>query len=421
MFAPSVPMVLRDFHSTNKDLGTFIVSVYLLGYAFGPLVIAPLSELYGRVPLYHANTLLFLLFNIACAKSTNFPMLIIFRFLTGLAGSCPLTIGPGSIADLFPQEERGKMMSIYTMPILFGPTLGPIVGGYISEALGWHWDFYFLVIVTTVIFIVSAILLRETYAPVLLERRAKRLRVSTGNQDLQSALKSSKTPTQLVIKSIIRPTKMIIFSPIVLCLSLYAAVVYGLLYLLFTTMTAVFEEQYGISSSNVGLTYLGLGIGQFVGVIGFGSSSDFILKRAAKGGELKPEYRLYPMLVGGIFIPVGLFWYGWTTEYKVQYMVPLVSMVFIGAGIITVFLPVGTYLVDSFPTYAASATAAGTVLRSLGGALLPLCGSRMYDTLGLGWGNSLLAFIAIALIPVTVVFIRYGERIRTHPKFQLDL
>jgi multidrug resistance protein len=146
MFAPSIELVLAEFHSSSADLGTFVVSGYLLGYAFGPLGIAPLSELYGRLPLYHVSTLAFILFNLACAKSTNFPMLIVFRILTGIAGSTPLTLGPGSIADMFRQEERGKIMAVWTLPIMLGPTMGPLVGGYLSQAAGWRWDFWFLII-----------------------------------------------------------------------------------------------------------------------------------------------------------------------------------------------------------------------------------------------------------------------------------
>ncbi|KAJ8098974.1 hypothetical protein POJ06DRAFT_200093 [Lipomyces tetrasporus] len=140
----------------------------------------------------------------------------------------------------------------------------------------------------------------------------------------------------------------------------------------------------------------------------------------AKGGEMKPEYRLLPLLVGSSLVPIGLLWYGWTVG-KAHWIVPIIGTMFIGVGMITVFMPVNTYLVDAFTTYAASATAANTVLRSLGGALLPLCGRRMYDALGIGWGNALLAFVALGLIPVIWCFLKYGEMIRTHPRFRLDL
>lgn len=140
---------MEEFHSSNETIGALVVSVYLLGYAFGPLFLAPLSEIYGRQLLYYISTVLFILFNVACARSTSFPMLIVFRVLTGTAGSYPLTVGPGSIADMFKQEQRGRIMAIWTLPVLLGPSIGPIAGGYISVAVGWRWDFWFLIIVVS--------------------------------------------------------------------------------------------------------------------------------------------------------------------------------------------------------------------------------------------------------------------------------
>ncbi|KAK9249908.1 major facilitator superfamily domain-containing protein, partial [Lipomyces tetrasporus] len=341
--------------------------------------------------------------------------------LAGVGGSGPLTVGPGSIADCFSQRERGKVMAIWTLPILIGPSIGPIAGGYLSDALGWRWDFWFLCIVTGVVYILSLIIQRETYPPAILKRRVQKLRKSMPNEKFESGLKSTKSPANLFFTSILRPTKLLLFSPIVLGLSIYTAIAYGILYLLFTTMTVVFEQQYGISSNNVGLTYLGIGAGQFLGLIFFGAASDLIVKKMSKDGEMKPEYRLVPVLVGGSLLPIGLLWYGWTAEYKVFWFAPIIGMAFIGMGMITIFVPVSTYLVDAFTIYAASATAANIVFRSLGGAFLSLCGLKLENALGVGWSSSLLAFVALALIPVVCFFIKYGEKIRTHPRFQLDL
>ncbi|KAL8957667.1 MAG: hypothetical protein Q9183_005996 [Haloplaca sp. 2 TL-2023] len=215
---------------------------------------------------------------------------------------------------------------------------------------------------------------------------------------------------------------MLLFSPIVLALSTFMAVVYGYLYLLFTTMTEVFESQYGFSSGAVGLTYLGIGIGSFMGLFIFGIGSDRIVKYLSrKTGEMKPEYRLPPMIPGAFFVPIGLFLYGWTAEKSTHWIIPIIGTGFVGLGLLATFMPVSTYLVDAFTLHAASALAANTILRSLLGALLPLAGRSMYNTLGLGWGNSLLAVIAVALCPIPVVFWRYGERIRKHPRFQVRL
>jgi MFS family permease len=274
---------------------------------------------------------------------------------------------------------------------------------------------------TAVLLVVALVIQRETYPPVLLERKAKRLRKETGNNNLRSVPRSGKTPGQLFFLSVVRPTKMLFLSPIVFGLSLYIAVVYGYLYLLFTTMTFVFHDQYGISDSNIGLVYLGIGLGQFIGLSLFGAYSDKLLRKLAKGGEMKPEYRLPLLWPGAIIVPLGLILYGWTAQYKVHWIVPILGTLMLGAGMTGCFLPIGVYLIDAYTVYAASAMAANTVLRSLGGAFLPLAGRDMYNTLGLGWGNSLLAFIALAMSPMIWVFLKYGERIRTHPKLQLNL
>ena len=147
--------------------------------------------------------------------------------------------------------------------------------------------------------------MRETYAPLLLERKAGKLRKETGNQDLRSKLASHRTTRELFKLSIVRPMKMLIFSPIVLALSTYMAVIYGYLYLLFTTITGVYESQYHFSQGSVGLTYLGIGVGSLVGVVGFGIASDRIMKTLSKGGEMKAEYRLPPMIPGSFCIPIG--------------------------------------------------------------------------------------------------------------------
>ncbi|KAH8894672.1 MFS general substrate transporter [Thozetella sp. PMI_491] len=402
MFAPSVSLVSTEFHNSNETIGTLVVSIYLLGYAIGPLFLAPLSELYGRLRLYYTTSLLFILFNIACAKSNNFPMLIVFRVLTGMAGACPLTIGPGSIADMFEQEQRGRVMSIWTLPILLGPSIGPIA-------------------VTGIVSVLGLLLLNETHGPTILEHKTQRLSKANKDPSLQSALKPKLASKDLILLSIIRPSKMLLTDPIIFGLSVATAIVYGTIYLLFTTISDVFEDQYSFSSSSVGLTYLGLGIGQIIGVTAFGMVSDMMLRRMAKSadGVLKPEYRLPPLIVGTCFIAIGLIWYGWTAYKKVTWIVPILGMGFIGVGVITSFLPVSTYLVDAYTEFAASATAANTVLRSLGGALLPLCGKSMYTTLGLGWGNTLLAFVVFVNMPLALFFMWKGEAIRSsHPFLQ---
>lgn len=265
------------------------------------------------------------------------------------------------------------------------------------------------------------VFMRESYHPTVLRRKTERLQKETGNTNLRSKLDSGLTSGEIFKRAIVRPMKMLL-SPIVFLLSLYMAVVYGYLYLLFTTITSVYEINYHWNSGIAGLSYLGLGLGMFIGLFGFGAFSDRLVTRlmAKYNSPRKPEYRLPLMMIGALFVPIGLFWYGWSAEKRIHYIMPIIGTGWVGAGLILTFMPISTYLVDSFTMFAASAMAANTVMRSLVGAFLPLAGPSMYSTLGLGWGNSLLGFIALALWPVSLLFYRYGERIRTNKRFQVQ-
>ena len=270
-----------------------------------------------------------------------------------------------------------------------------------------------------VLAIASLFLLKETYGPRLLERKTLRLRRETGNKSLKSKFDKGQSPRQLLRAAAIRPTKMLIRSPIVFLLSIFVSIVYSYMYLLFTTFTGVFEGQYGFNAGEAGLAYLGLGIGLCIGQFSVGIFSDRYIKRQkAKYGEMKPEDRLPPLVVGAFLVPIGLFWYGWTVEKHTHWIVPIIGNGLIGIGTLYVFLPVQMYLIDVYTIFAASAIGANTVLRSIFGTCIPLAGPALYARLGLGWGNSLLGFLALAIAPSSILLIRLGEKIRTNPKFQ---
>ncbi|KAI5848516.1 benomyl/methotrexate resistance protein [Morchella snyderi] len=413
IFAPSIPQVMNDFNTTSHELAAFVVSVYVLGFAVGPLILAPASEFWGRNIIYHISNICFIGCTVACAESKSLAMLTVFRFFTGCFGSAPVTIGGGTIADVIPLEQRGAAIALFALGPILGPTIGPVAGGFLAEAKGWRWVFWLICILSGFVSLLALVFLKETYAPTILAAKARRLRKETGNDKLRSKMESPLPKSEILARSLVRPIKMLFLSPIVLLLSIFAAVCYGYLYLLFTTFPTVFEGQYHFSTGTVGLAYIGLGVGSLTGLIISGIFSDRILiAKKKKYGVLKPEYRLIPMSYLAPCIPVGLFWYGWAAQAETHWIVPIIGTTFVGIGILSTFMCVTTYLVDAFTVYAASALAANTVLRSVLGGVLPLAGSRMYERLGLGWGNSLLAFIALAMCPMPVLFNMYGERIR---------
>ncbi|KAK4495853.1 hypothetical protein PRZ48_013121 [Zasmidium cellare] len=420
MFAPGVPIVMTDFNTFSNLLATFVVSIYVLGFAFDPLVVAPASELLGRSPVYHVCNILFVIFTICNAVAINLPMLIAFRFLAGFAGVGAITIGSGTIADLIPPERRGVAMSLYSMGPIFGPIIGPIAGGFLTQGAGWRWVFWVITIAGGVVTVACFFVLRETVASVILEKKAIRLRQETNNPNWHVRKPVDLPRRQLLMQSIVRPMRILLCTPVASLMSIYIAILYGLLYILFTTFTFVFKDQYNFSTSAAGLSYLGSGVGTLAGLLYASLLSDRkVRQKLAANLKPQPEDRLplYMVLPGCLSIPVGFFIYGWGAQYQIHWIVPQIGTVVTSFGVIIILMCVQTYLVDTFTTYAASAIAANTVLRSLLGALLPLCGLDIYDALGLGWGNTLFGLIAFGIAPIPILFGLYGGRLRAMKPF----
>lgn len=328
IFAPAVAEVMKEFKSSNLELAAFVVSVYVLGFAIGPLLFAPLSEIYGRLVVYHCCNVGYISFTVACALAPSFNALIVFRFFAGAFGAAPLTNGGGTIADMIAQEKRAGAMAAFSLGPLLGPIIGPVAGGFLAEGKGWRWVFWVLAILSGAVTVAMIIFARESYAPVLLQRKTDRLRKETGNNLLRSKLDAGLSAKDYFTRSIVRPLKMLVFSPMCAIFALYMAISYGLLYLIMTTISDVFTRQYGFSTSIVGLVFLGLGIGSLVGLVWFGMSSDREMKRLkASGVEMKPEHRLRFLPFAALLLPAGFFVYGWTAEKNVHWIVPILSHV----------------------------------------------------------------------------------------------
>lgn len=249
----------------------------------------------------------------------------------------------------------------------------------------------------------------------ILSRKTARLRKETGNPDLRPARERQIPAQELVKRALIRPIHMLLLSPIVMLIGLYMAFVFGMTYLLFATFPTVFENTYGWRVGVSGLAYLGLGVGCTIGVILFSKLSDKLLSE--NGG---PERRLILMIFAGPCVPISIFWYGWSAEAKVHWIVPIIGTVFIGVGTICVTSSGQLYMMDMFgPQGAASALAATTLVRNGSGAFLALAADPLYNRFGLGWGNSVLGFISLVFIPVPVLFYWYGPWLRE--KFPVKL
>lgn len=391
----------------------------------GPLLLGPLSEIYGRVLILQLSNMFYLFFNLGCGLSRTSGQLIAFRFLSGFGGSAPLAIGGGVLSDLFTPEQRGKAMSMYSLAPLLGPAIGPIAGAFISEYISWRWIFYVTTIADAVIQIAGLFLLRETYAPVLLRWRRQRLVKQTGNTELHTDFDDpDKTVGRTLATAIARPFRMLFTQPIIQVLALYMMYLYGLMYLVLSTFPTLWNS-YGFSVSIGGLHYIALGIGFFLGAQVTAPLQDRIyarLKRRYGVTMGRPEFRVPMMIPGALMVPVGLVIYGWTAQYRTMWIGPDIGVAVFTAGVIIGFQCIQTFLVDTYTRYAASAVAAATVLRSLAGFAFPLFAPALYARLDYGWGNTLLAFLAVVIgWPGPILLWKLGQKLRKRSTFAVGV
>ena len=248
----------------------------------------------------------------------------------------------------------------------------------------------------------------ETSSIAILKAKAARLRKQTGDPSLRAAGDNQIPIEQLVAHALSRPVRFIVMSPVVALVSLYIAFNFGVTMLLFATFPTVFEDTYHWSVSVSGLAYIGVGVGCAIGVFTFAMLSDRLLR--VNGTKYLAERRLILMMYVSPLLPIGLFLYGWTTEYKVHWVVPIIGTAISGPAAVIINSSAQTYIIDIFGSQAAaSALGAVMLLRNLTGAFLPLAAPSLYANLNLGWGNSVLAFVTAAFIPLPFVFYRHGE------------
>ncbi|EFQ32085.1 major facilitator superfamily transporter [Colletotrichum graminicola] len=424
MVAPALEAIGSEFNITSSFEKALVLSIFVLAYAIGPLAWGPLSEIYGRIVVLQLTNILYMCFNLGCGLARTKGQIIAFRFFAGLGGSAPLAIGGGVLADLFEPEQRGKAISIYTLMPMLGPAVGPIAGGFVTQNTTWRWIFYSTTILTAVIQFIGIFVLQETYAPVLLTRRKNRLIEETGNAALHTEFDNpDRTMARTLSIALTRPFRLLITQPLVQFLALYMMYLYGLMYLVLSTFPALWTGEYGQSVGIGGLNYISLGLGFFIGAQTAAPMQDRIyaaLKRryVPDGGPGRPEFRVPMMIPGALLVPAGLLIYGWTAQSHTHWIAPNIGAVIFCIGVIVGFQCIQGYLVDTYTRYAASAVAAATVLRSLAGFGFPLFAPSMYEKLGYGWGNSVLALMGVAIgWPGPLLLWKFGPTLRKKSQY----
>ncbi|KAI0676809.1 MFS general substrate transporter [Trametes maxima] len=408
----------RDLH-TSHEVTILSVSLYVFGLGLGPLFVGPLSELYGRNAIYRTSYVLFFALTWPTAFPPNIATFMVFRFFTGLCGAAFLSVAGGSVSDLFDNHNVATPMAVYTISPFIGPVIGPLVAGFIVQNTDWRWVYRVLLIWQFVQTVLLFTIVPETYVPVILKRKAQKLRKTTGNDKYYAPIeRQEKSLFRMILFSCRTPFELLFFDRMALALDIWSALLLGILYLAFQAFPIIFEEVHSFNSQSTGLSFLGIGLGM-VGALATQPYWNGIFRRETEkhNGHPPCEVRLLIAQAGGILAPLGLYIMAFTTYKQVHWIAPIIGSIPFGAGVYYIFTGVFTYLVTAYRPIAASAMAANSALRSTFAAVFPLFAGAMYHRLGTVGATALLAGLTTLMTPLPFIFYKIGPRLRANSRF----
>ncbi|KAI1176858.1 major facilitator superfamily domain-containing protein [Nemania sp. FL0916] len=423
--------IARDLH-LDPATAQISFSVYFLGLAFGPFPIAAISEMNGRRNVWIASNVWFIFWNSLCPVGYSKGLMIGGRFLAALGASAGNTLAGPVMTDMFHEKDRGKSLAIAGLLPYLGPALGPIIGGLVSELIHWPWLFWIISIIDAVVLVIGLIILRETYTPALLRRKAAAMRQP--DQEISAEI-PAPSPTainrwatwrnslSLLRVSILRPFRLLFLQPVMQIVTLNMGLAFGIYTLTISTFAQLWIERYGQSKVSSSLHYIAISIGITLATQVGGRVMDWIYQRlrerdsAASGTENlppgKPEYRVPYMIPGILLLPAGLFWYGWSAQYKYHWIIVDIGAAVFSMGNFIYNQALNAYILDESKEYGASAIAAVRVLSQILGFIFPIFAPKLYDTLDYGWGNTVLGLVFIVLaFPVPPCLWKWGEKLR---------
>lgn len=392
--------------------------LFLIAFGCGSLFAAPCSETVGRNPVYIISLVLFMIFTMASGLAPNIGAQLAYRFIAGFFGCTPLTTFGASMADLFDPLARTYVFPVCACLSFLGPFSAPMVGNFIGQSdISWRWSEWTTLILAGLITITIALFVPETYAPILLQWKAKTLREAIGDDRYKAEHElSDMTFLKRLLQNAYRPAQMIIKETIVMLFSLYLTVIYIILFGFLVGYDFIFGEVHNLKQGQVGICFLGMNVSFLIALaIVPGIYIHYCRKvRAAEqqGRETPPEQRLWYAMIGAPWLPISLFWMAWTSYPHISLWSSVVATTFFGFAVQCVFITTYQYLIDTYEKYAASALVAATLLRYLCAGVMQVVSIPMYKNLGVHWALTLLGCLATIMTPIPYIFYLYGARIR---------
>ncbi|KIW16879.1 hypothetical protein PV08_04069 [Exophiala spinifera] len=406
--SPALPVIARDL-GLGESTMQITFSIYMLGLGLGPFFIAACSETFGRRPIWFCSHVFYIFWNTLCPAGNSPPLMIAGRFLSGIGASVGVALSGPIVADMYPPEERGRSLAIATFAPYLGPALGPVLGGVMTQHTKWQWLFWVLSIFDAFVVLVAFFTLHETYEPILRRKQDKK---EVGDQGF---VNKSLDAVRRLKNNIGTPVSLLCRRPIVQVFSLLMGLSFGVYCITLSTFAVLWVDQYHQSVFISSLHYIAIAVGATLGSQTGGYLTDFIWRRLREkaGGNVTPEYRVPMMVPGVLLMPIGLLLYGWAAESKTHWtVVDLGVVVFVMRSLVWVQATMA-YLLDEFVKHAASANAASRGMSYLLGFVFPIFAPQLYQKLGYGWGNSLLALLVVTLgWPMPMILWKFGARLR---------
>jgi MFS family permease len=424
IMSPAVSQIMNEFNVSFK-IAVLCTCLYILGIALGPLLFAPISERYGRKLSTLLPFVIGALFTFMAACSTRIWFVILFRGLAGVCSAAPMVISGGMLSDIWSTKERGNYLVIYSNFVTLGPCVAPIVASVLLRHMSWRGLLFITSGFYLVVATVNVLSLSESYVPVILAREASARRMRTGNFLHHAKLdETSMTLKEFLKRHVRRPLKMMTV-PLIALVALYASFVFGLFYLVTTSVPTTFQDYRDFSQIHSGLPMLAVYTGATVlGVpINLLAGLRYARKLAQNDNKPMPEQRLFAVLFLGLVLPLGIALFGYTVaNSQFHWIVPCVGLALIGAGFFVVFQGCLNFLVDALPKYSASAMAVSTCMRSMLAGFFPLFSREIFYTFGIEQGASALTTIAVLCVPIPFCFFYFSNTInKQYQQYNFDL
>ncbi|PWN39586.1 MFS general substrate transporter [Ceraceosorus guamensis] len=407
--------------NTSETVWLTGTTAYLVPVALTPLVLAPLSEIHGRRPLYLIALFLYTMMFIPQALAPNIGAILGSRIVQGCAGSVGNTMCAGSVADLFPKSQRAIPMGFFVLIVFMSQGIGSTASGWTVQTIGWRWIFWWQGAVALGSLAIMLAFMEETREGVLLSKRAQRISKEQGIKHMTEDEEERKSFILMASRNLGRPILFFVTEPIVAFLALWIGFLWGVVFLSLEGVSDTFMV-YGWDAALINTVLLAIPVG---GLIGFLTNlhQAKLYDRAAEraGGKAPAEARLYWSMPGAVFTVGGLFWYGWGGQADVHPAVPILGLVLFSWGTYIIYLATLNYISDSYETYASSGIACQALLRNIFGGTFGLFAHGMYRNLSPPIASTVLACISAFLGIAPFVLFFFGPHLRARSRIHKRL